>query len=117
MTQSENDLRERLAAIVQPNEADMKFIESKGCLSARHGNDVHICDWESAETFGHYPTIDKILALILAERRAADTKTLETVASILSGTGGSGDITAERVVEIAQSYIRNKLQLNNGEPE
>lgn len=102
MTQANEPLREKLKAM----NLSVRYMEGIGFVGKKRLGDV---------ISGR--DLDQILDLILAERRAADTKTLETVASILSGTGGSGDITAERVVEIAQSYIRNKLQLNNGESE
>lgn len=59
--------------------------------------------------------IQDIMGIITSETKKAevraDRKTLETIASILHGTGGKGKVTHERVVSTALSYIRNKLEM------
>ena len=48
-------------------------------------------------------------ALISTAVREADRASLETISAILSGTSKNTD--HKRVVEIAQSYIHNKLEM------
>lgn len=52
---------------------------------------------------------ESIEALIALKVQEADQKSLETLSAILSGTGGKGKVSHERVNEIARTYIHNKL--------